>query len=132
MSRLLVNFSQERCAPFESVDFNAWAFGVSSTPAPRVFRSLAPLERVLFRPFMESPENLAVPVIYRHLQNPLFAWAGFRPIFAQHSLAEDVALKNWARGRKIVVEIGVAEGGSALTLNSSMLHAGMLYLIDPY
>jgi predicted O-methyltransferase YrrM len=87
---------------------------------------------VLFRPFMETPEKSNVPKVYALLKNPLFAWAGVRPVFAQHTFAEDQALRTWARNREIVVEIGVAEGGSALALKSSMFDSGALYLIDPY
>lgn len=90
------------------------------------------MERVLFRPFMETPEDLHVPEIYRRLKSPLFAWAGLRPLFAQHTLAEDRALQTWVTGRRIVVEIGVAEGGSALALRDAMPNGATLYLIDPY
>jgi predicted O-methyltransferase YrrM len=90
------------------------------------------MRRVLFRPFMESPEDQKLPEIYRILKNPLCAWVGLRPLFAQHTDAEDRALVKWARGRKTVVEIGVAEGGSALTLHEAMEDSGTLYLIDPY
>jgi hypothetical protein len=87
---------------------------------------------ILFRPFMETPEISDAPRMYAFLKNPLFAWAGVRPVFAQHTFAEDQALRSWARNREIVVEIGVAEGGSALALKSTMLDSGVLYLIDPY
>jgi predicted O-methyltransferase YrrM len=90
------------------------------------------MNTVLFRPFMESPENVDAPEIYRRLRNPLFAWAGLRPVFAQHTLAEDLALRKWVTGRQQVVEIGVAEGGSALALRDAMPDGSTLYLIDPY
>jgi predicted O-methyltransferase YrrM len=90
------------------------------------------MRRTLFRPFMESPEDSQTPPYFRWLKSPLFAWAGIRPVFAQHSLSEDEALRRWARNRRIVVEIGVAEGGSAIALGASMLESGSLYLIDPY
>lgn len=90
------------------------------------------MERVLFRPFMETPEDLHVPESYRRMRSPLFAWVGLRPVFAQHTLVEDRTLRAWVAERKTVVEIGVAEGGSALALQDSMPSGGTLYLIDPY
>jgi predicted O-methyltransferase YrrM len=68
----------------------------------------------------------------RHLQHPLFAWLGLRPVFAQHTQAESEAIRRWARGRKNLVEIGVAEGASALALREVMDPEGILYLIDPF
>lgn len=88
--------------------------------------------RLLFRPFMETPEHQVIPGLYSRLRHPLFAWIGLRPIFAQHTRAEHEALQRWVRGRKTVVEIGVAEGGSALALRQAMPPNGALYLIDPY
>jgi predicted O-methyltransferase YrrM len=90
------------------------------------------MERVLFRPFMETPEDYQVPGVYRQMKSPLFAWIGLRPVFAQHTLAEDRALQTQAKGRQTVVEIGVAEGGSALALRNALPSDSTLYLIDPY
>lgn len=70
--------------------------------------------------------------IPRALQHPFFSWAGLRPILAQHTLAEHQTLQKHAGGRKQVVEIGVAEGASAIALRDGMDSAGNLYLIDPY
>lgn len=66
------------------------------------------------------------------LQHPFFSWAGLRPILAQHTFAEHQALQKYAGGRKRVVEIGVAEGASAIALRDGMDPSGNLYLIDPY
>lgn len=88
--------------------------------------------RLFYRPFMESPEQCRVPWIYRWARHPVFAWLGLRPIFAQHTSAEHEALKRWARGRRRLVEIGVAEGASALALREAMSSDGTLYLIDPF
>lgn len=68
----------------------------------------------------------------RALRHPFFSWAGLRPILAQHTLAEHQALQRHAGGRKQVVEIGVAEGASAIALRDGMDPSGNLYLIDPY
>jgi len=57
---------------------------------------------------------------------------GLRPTFAQRTRAEHEALQRWVHGRKAVVEIGGAEGGSALALREAMGLDGTLYLIDPY
>ena len=66
------------------------------------------------------------------LAHPVYAWLGLRPFVGQHTAAEHAALQRWARGRKTLVEIGVAEGVSALALREVMSPDGQLYLIDPY
>jgi methyltransferase family protein len=66
------------------------------------------------------------------LRHPVFAWLGMRPVVGQHSAEEHSALKRWAEGRHRIVEIGVAEGVSALALREGMVESGKLYLIDPY
>jgi predicted O-methyltransferase YrrM len=66
------------------------------------------------------------------LLHPVFALLGLRPIFGQHTHAEDVALREWATGRSRLVEIGVAEGASAVTLRRVMSPVGSLWLIDPF
>ncbi len=68
----------------------------------------------------------------RAAKHPFFAWAGLRPPIAQHTLAEHQALEKWARGRNSVVEIGVAEGASAVALRTAMSAEGTLYLVDPF
>jgi len=60
------------------------------------------------------------------------AYLGLRPAQAQHTAAEHAALTKWASGCKRVVEIGVAEGVSALALREGMAEEGTLYLIDPF
>jgi Methyltransferase domain len=77
---------------------------------------------------VDNPHR-AIP---RALQHPFFSWAGLRPILAQHTSAEHQALQKHVGGRKQVVEIGVAEGASAIALRDGMDPAGNLYLIDPY
>jgi predicted O-methyltransferase YrrM len=57
---------------------------------------------------------------------------GLRPILGQHTDAEDAALREWATGRSRLVEIGVAEGASAVTLRGAMSPEGSLWLIDPF
>lgn len=66
------------------------------------------------------------------LRHPVYAWLGLRPALAQHTAAEHAALKRWAAGRKSLVEIGVAEGVSAVALREAMSGDGTLTLIDPY
>jgi predicted O-methyltransferase YrrM len=66
------------------------------------------------------------------MQHPFFAWAGLRPPIAQHTAAEHRALEKHARGRKSLVEIGVAEGASAVALRTTMQPEGTLYLVDPF
>ena len=70
--------------------------------------------------------------IHSLLCHPVFALLGFRPILGQHTRAEDEALREWANGRSRLVEIGVAEGASAVTLRQVMSPQGSLWLIDPF
>jgi hypothetical protein len=66
------------------------------------------------------------------LRHPAYAWLGLRPFVGQHSAAEHEALQRWARGRTTLVEIGVAEGVSAMALRAAMSPESTLYLIDPF
>jgi hypothetical protein len=68
----------------------------------------------------------------RTMRHPFFAWAGLRPPIAQHTAAEHRALEKHARGKRSVVEIGVAEGASGVALREAMDPAGTLYLVDPF
>jgi predicted O-methyltransferase YrrM len=66
------------------------------------------------------------------LRHSACAFMGLRPPQAQHTAAEHAAFRKWAEGRGCVVEIGVAEGVSALALREGMAENGTLYLIDPF
>lgn len=66
------------------------------------------------------------------LRHSACAYLGVRPAMAQHTAAEHAAFTKWAGGCKTVVEIGVAEGVSALALREGMAEDGTLYLIDPF
>jgi Methyltransferase domain len=66
------------------------------------------------------------------LRHPACAWLGLRPALAQHTAAEHAAFRRWAAGRTNVVEIGVAEGVSAMAMREVMSEEGTLYLIDPF
>jgi hypothetical protein len=68
----------------------------------------------------------------RALGHPFFAWAGVRGPRAQHTMAEHDAMERFARGCRSVVEIGVAEGASAVALRTAMDPGGTLYLVDPF
>jgi len=61
-----------------------------------------------------------------------FAACGLRPAVAQHSQAEAALLQQHAAGAHTIVELGVAEGGSALELRQVMDPDGELVLVDPY
>jgi predicted O-methyltransferase YrrM len=87
---------------------------------------------IAFRPFMDTPEPVRVSERFKKLRHPLFAWARLRPIFAQHTSLEHEALQRSASGCRTVVEIGVAEGASALALREVIASDGTLYLIDPF
>jgi len=66
------------------------------------------------------------------LRHPVCAWLGLRPVIAQHTAAEHAALRRWAADRTRLVEIGVAEGVSALALREAMSENGTLHLVDPF
>lgn len=66
------------------------------------------------------------------LRHSACAFLGLRPALAQHTASEHDAFRKWADGCRCVVEIGVAEGVSALALREGMAEDGTLYLIDPF
>ena len=68
----------------------------------------------------------------RILRHSVYGWLRLRPALAQHTAAEHEALGRWATGRSSIVEIGVAEGVSALAMREAMTERGTLYLIDPF
>jgi predicted O-methyltransferase YrrM len=70
--------------------------------------------------------------ISRATRHPFFAWAGLRAPMAQHTEAEHRALEKYALGCRSLVEIGVAEGASAIALRTAMNPEGTLYLVDPF
>ena len=55
-----------------------------------------------------------------------------RPVLAQHTRQEHETIQKWACGRRTLVEIGVAEGASALGAREVMHPNGRLFLIDPF
>jgi predicted O-methyltransferase YrrM len=82
--------------------------------------------------FVRLPSPAQASWKTRALQHPFFAWAGLRPPIAQHTLQEHQALEKFARGCASLVEIGVAEGASAVALRTAMDPGGTLYLVDPF
>lgn len=66
------------------------------------------------------------------MRHPFYGWLGLRPALAQHTAEEHDALQRWATNRLSLVEVGVAEGVSALALREVMAEDGALYLIDPF
>jgi predicted O-methyltransferase YrrM len=94
--------------------------------APENSRGSRPDMKQLFVPLIRDPHAL------RFTKHPVFHLAGLRGIIADHSEAEESLLASYAAGRKTLVEIGVAEGASALALRKVADPAGVLYLIDPY
>ena len=62
----------------------------------------------------------------------VFGALGMRRAVAQHSEAEAALLMRYAANAEVIVELGVAEGGSAAELRSVMAADGQLYLVDPY
>jgi predicted O-methyltransferase YrrM len=55
-----------------------------------------------------------------------------RPPVAQISAAEGELVERYARGARSIVQIGIAEGGSAWHARRVMDSAATLHLIDPY
>lgn len=70
--------------------------------------------------------------VQRLTTHPLLIWAGLRSPRPQHTRREGLALSRYARGRRRLVEIGVAAGCSAALLRGAMAEDGVLWLIDPY
>ncbi len=70
--------------------------------------------------------------IFPPLRKSVYHLLYLRPVYAQHTLAEEQALHRLASGKKSVLEIGVAEGGSAAAIRETMDPGGTLYLVDPY
>jgi predicted O-methyltransferase YrrM len=62
----------------------------------------------------------------------VFGVLGLRRPCAECTMSEARLLRAQAAGARRVVELGVAEGGSALQLRSAMATDGCLYLVDPY
>ena len=75
-----------------------------------------------------TPERPIHPL----LRHPISALLGLRPVLGQHTQGEDSVLRKWATGKSRLVEIGVAEGASAVTLREAMSSQGTLWLIDPF
>jgi predicted O-methyltransferase YrrM len=87
---------------------------------------------VVHLPGESNPAQSNGPRDLTFLRHPVCAWLGLRPPLAQHTAAEHAAFRRWAAGRNTLVEIGVAEGVSALALREGMKEDGVLYLIDPF
>jgi predicted O-methyltransferase YrrM len=69
---------------------------------------------------------------HERLNRSIYGLLGIRPPRAEHTRAEGALLREYARGRKVIVEIGVAEGVSAWEMRQEMADEGTLYLVDPY
>jgi predicted O-methyltransferase YrrM len=80
----------------------------------------------------KGQHGVRIAGMQRWTAHPVFAWAGLRPVQAQHTEAEHEALGKFGRGRRSVVELGVAEGASAVAIRDVMDPGGTLYLVDPY
>src|SRR2546421_5953781 len=65
------------------------------------------------------------------LRRSVFGVAGLRPPIAEHTEAEGRLLQSHASGARCIVELGVAEGGSAVALREVMDPHGTLVLVDP-
>lgn len=69
---------------------------------------------------------------HRYRARPIFGALRLRRPAAQHTPDEGELLRTYALGASTVVELGVAEGGSALELRQVMAPGGTLHLVDPY
>jgi len=81
---------------------------------------------------VRAPTYRVHPSESRRRTKSIYALLRIRPVVAQHSRAEGELLREYARGAKTLVEIGVAEGGSAWETRQVMAPHGTLYLVDPY
>jgi len=84
------------------------------------------------KPILVKQDATTERPIHSLLRHPIFALMGLRPVLGQHTHREDTALRKWATGKSRLVEIGVAEGASAITLREVMAPQGHLWLIDPF
>src|SRR5947207_12309655 len=66
------------------------------------------------------------------LRRSVFGVVGLRPPIAEHTESEGRLLQTYASGAGCIVELGVAEGGSAVALREVMDPHGTLVLVDPY
>jgi len=89
-------------------------------------------ETLATKVMLRRPDSTPTGGVRGWLQHPVFAWLGVRPIAGQHTPEEHRALKKWAAGKTNLVEIGVAEGASAVALREAMAPNGKLLLIDPF
>jgi len=62
----------------------------------------------------------------------LYAYLGLRPAYAEHSVADEALLRRLARSARVIVEIGSAEGTSALAMRQEMPADASLWCVDPY
>jgi glycosyltransferase involved in cell wall biosynthesis/GT2 family glycosyltransferase/predicted O-methyltransferase YrrM len=79
-----------------------------------------------------SPRVLHRPELGWWRQRHVFGALHMRPAIAQHSDAEAALLMRYGARARTIVELGVAEGGSAAELRSVMSPDGDLCLVDPY
>jgi cephalosporin hydroxylase len=87
--------------------------------------------RIAYRPFFGTIDE--AQEIDSRLAHPFFAFIGLRPLASEHSHSEDQVIRKYAKlAGNIIVEIGVAEGGSAVSTRENMSAHACLYLIDPY
>ena len=82
-------------------------------------------------------KKLYVPYIREYwrsykFKHPIFQLIGLRAIIAGHTEAEESLLLKVAQGCRTIVEIGIAEGASALELRRVAAPNAMIYLIDPF
>lgn len=81
----------------------------------------------VFVPFVSDKPD--IPTFLKH---PIFQLLGWRKVIADHSCLEEKLIQKWAKGKETIVEIGVAEGGSARALREVASTTSNLYLVDPY
>src|SRR5690349_4553788 len=87
-------------------------------------------------PGISSSSPLLGDVLHRPhrrlLRRSVFGVVRLRPPIAEHTEAEGRLLQRYASGAECIVELGVAEGGSAGALREVMDPHGTLVLVDPY
>lgn len=86
---------------------------------------------------VKSMSKLYTPYIYDdwqqyRLKNPIFNLLGLRTVISGHTPKEELVLQKYVTRRESIVEIGVAEGASALGLRRFASPNATLHLIDPF
>jgi GT2 family glycosyltransferase/predicted O-methyltransferase YrrM len=138
----------------QRIAYAAWGFAIGGTEAPglaALMRDLLGRKSQAWPRFVAAQrgragawqtrrgsraQSAAVRILHRPKlrlrRRQIFGALRMRPAVAQHTPGEAAMLMRYGTGAETLVELGVAEGGSAVELRSVMSSTGRLYLVDPY